>query len=159
MAFMEALITDDLTALLRTMISTQGDMMQNLVQEEANAVTPFVRERTPIGKHFDFGGTTQSGGDLRESLHFVVGKWGAYLAGLEYGKFVITGTAPHLIEPRSARALAFFWPKMGQSVMFARVHHPGTRPNDFRQEGLQEAFDSNVVTDVATQVFMSWGRT
>lgn len=47
------------------------------------------------------------------------------------GKFLITGTRPHLILPVRARVLHFFWAGHGET--FARVvHHPGTKPNDWR---------------------------
>jgi hypothetical protein len=37
------------------------------------------------------------------------------------------GTRPHVIRPRSKKALAFNWPKAGGSVVFAKVNHPGTK--------------------------------
>jgi hypothetical protein len=46
----------------------------------------------------------------------------------EYFRYVVEGTAPHVIEAHG-RALAFTW--NGRSVFFARVHHPGTKPNNF----------------------------
>lgn len=37
------------------------------------------------------------------------------------------GTRPHTIRPRTKKALAFFWAKVGADVMFAEVRHPGTK--------------------------------
>ena len=46
-----------------------------------------------------------------------------------YGKFVISGTRPHLIEARNAKALRF---TVGGRVVFAKsVQHPGTKPNPY----------------------------
>lgn len=44
-------------------------------------------------------------------------------------QYVIGGTRPHLIRPRFRRAL--HWPGAAHPVRV--VHHPGTRPNDFRK--------------------------
>lgn len=38
------------------------------------------------------------------------------------------GTRPHEIVARNAKALSFFWPRVGARVAFKRVMHPGTRP-------------------------------
>lgn len=37
------------------------------------------------------------------------------------------GTRPHVIRPRSGRALSFNWPAGGGRVAFAKVNHPGNR--------------------------------
>lgn len=52
-----------------------------------------------------------------------------------YGKLVVDGTRPHLILPRTKRAL--FWPGAGHPVR--RVNHPGTRPNPFPQRAAEQA--------------------
>lgn len=45
----------------------------------------------------------------------------------DYARFVSEGTRPHVIRPRSARALRF---TSGGRVVYARkVNHPGTQPN------------------------------
>ncbi len=48
-----------------------------------------------------------------------------------YGEFVIQPTRPHVIRAKRGRALRFNWPKAGGVVFFAKVNHPGTRPNPF----------------------------
>ena len=45
--------------------------------------------------------------------------------------YIIKGTRPHVIAPRRAHALHFYWSKAGGDVFFKYVHHPGTKPNDF----------------------------
>jgi len=49
---------------------------------------------------------------------------------VEYAKFVVKGTRPHLITPRRAKALRYKT-RTGQWVFAKRVRHPGTRANDF----------------------------
>ena len=49
----------------------------------------------------------------------------------EYGRNVIFGTPPHVIKPKSKKALKF---KKGKKDIFSKkVNHPGTRPNPFVQ--------------------------
>lgn len=50
------------------------------------------------------------------------------------GDYVVDGTAPHLIRPRSAQAL--HWTGPNGSVFAKVVHHPGTRANDFPTRAL-----------------------
>ena len=66
-----------------------------------------------------------------------------------YGKWVIEGTGPHIIEPKTKKAL--FWNGAGFPVK--RVHHPGTKPNDFFSKAMPQ-IESEVVRRV--QVFGKW---
>ena len=152
----EVLIDDLVTPLLQKMEQGVDVMMSSLVRDESEAILPFVKQRTPIGQHFDFYGNAQAGGRLRSSLHFTIGMYGAYLAGAEYGKFVLGGTRAHEIRPKVKSALAFYWAKIGRGVVRARVMHPGTQANDFRQHGLQEAFDTETVQQVAQRIQAQW---
>ena len=58
------------------------------------------------------------------------------LVAAEYASYVRKGTAPHEIRPRFKKALAFFWEKVGENVIFARVHHPGTKANSWYDDAL-----------------------
>ena len=46
-----------------------------------------------------------------------------------YARFVEFGTAPHIIEPKDAKAL--YWPGAQHPVKI--VHHPGTKANPFME--------------------------
>lgn len=46
------------------------------------------------------------------------------------------GTTPHIIRPRSAPMLVFYWPKVGGVVRLLQVNHPGTRPNRYLTDAL-----------------------
>lgn len=59
-------------------------------------------------------------------------------ANRPYARFVHEGTRPHIIRPRRAKALSFFWPKAGRQVFFAHVNHPGTRANAFLRDAVDE---------------------
>jgi hypothetical protein len=52
-----------------------------------------------------------------------------------YTKYVLHGTMPHVIRPRTARAL--YWPGARHPV--TSVFHPGTRPNPFNREAFRLA--------------------
>lgn len=51
--------------------------------------------------------------------------------------FVIKGTRPHTITGNPL--LGFFWPKVGQFVVFHSVRHPGTKANNFLSRALRAA--------------------
>lgn len=52
--------------------------------------------------------------------------------------FVIHGTPPHPIYPRSPGGVLRFKPKGGGNYVFAKVvHHPGTKPNNFLLKALR----------------------
>jgi hypothetical protein len=54
-----------------------------------------------------------------------------------YMPYVIKGTRPHDIVPKAARVL--HWTAPGGSGVFARkVHHPGTKPNDYPRRAYQD---------------------
>ena len=52
-------------------------------------------------------------------------------AKVPYLGYVLYPTAPHVITPRTKRALAFYWTAGGYFVVTKRVYHPGTRAQDF----------------------------
>lgn len=49
--------------------------------------------------------------------------------------FVINGTRPHLIRPRTRQVLKFN--VKGRTVFARLVHHPGTKANDFLTKALR----------------------
>ena len=62
-----------------------------------------------------------------------------------YAPYVEFGTAPHVILPKSAKAL--YWPGAAHPV--ARVNHPGTKPNAFMERivaASQGEIDTTFVT-------------
>jgi hypothetical protein len=53
-----------------------------------------------------------------------------------YAKAVVEGTAPHEIRPANGNVLAFMI--AGKMIFTPIVHHPGTKPNPFMQNALEE---------------------
>lgn len=54
--------------------------------------------------------------------------------------WVHEGTRPHVIKPKVAPALVFFWAKAGGTVRLQKVHHPGTPADPFLAKGLKRVF-------------------
>ncbi|SIS88382.1 hypothetical protein [Alicyclobacillus vulcanalis] len=154
--FLKIEIDDQVTERIQFMADTVGNVMQDLVEQTAETLTPFLKQNAPVGQHYRFDGTMLPGGQLRDSLRFEIGMYGARLLGAKQGIYVIGGTRPHPIFPRRAKALAFFWPKVGHGVVFGRVNHPGTKPNDFREAALQQAVDEMALQQVFERVINGW---
>lgn len=58
-----------------------------------------------------------------------------------YGTYTIPpGTRPHLIKPRSPReALKFYWQKLGKTVFFRSVKHPGYKGDPWPDRAMERA--------------------
>lgn len=59
--------------------------------------------------------------------------------GAPYWQYVYLGTPPHTIKAVNAKALYFYWAKVGEWVFFKKVEHPGTSPNPFVDRALDAA--------------------
>lgn len=79
-------------------------------------------------------------GELSSTIHPRFDHWsglggrhleGRVIAVPEHAILVHEGTRPHLILPRTAPHLVFFWARKGHVVRLAAVHHPGTQPDPF----------------------------
>ncbi len=75
-------------------------------------------------------------GHLRDSIHGEAGMFGLRILGeAPVSTFVVGGTAPHDIYPRSAGGVLVFTTADGTTVFTRHVSHPGTSPNPFPQRG------------------------
>lgn len=104
-----------------------------------------MRKEAPFGKT----------GAFRRSIVFRTFTSGDELSMRTYsaqplGTWIVEGTRPHKIQAKNARALYFFWPKVGMFAVVPKrgefkthvsggklfigkgyVDHPGTKPNDY----------------------------
>ena len=84
-------------------------------------------------------------GTLRDSIVMRItrgGKWGTTAIVGTNDRIALwhhEGTVPHVIVPRRARFLVFYWPRVGRVVYAKRVRHPGTQPNRFLVNALPAA--------------------
>jgi hypothetical protein len=71
---------------------------------------------------------------LRGGVRVVLKNAVPHASYLEYG------TDPHYIHARRAKFLVFYWPKVGRTVFYKRVLHPGTRPYHWIEWSVGAAF-------------------
>lgn len=79
---------------------------------------------------------SKTGTARRSITHEVApgGESGRVGSNLDYIGVIVNGSAPHIIVPKNKKVLAF---RAGGGQVFAKiVHHPGTRPQPFFDEGL-----------------------
>lgn len=125
------------------MQKAKRDELRNL----GSYITARLKAEAPRGKTGKFAAshsfkTLERGNNLE--LRF-------YSAG-PLGQFIRLGTKPHKIMAKRAKALAFFWPKVGMQTFVPRaefpvtgeiggafwigkgyVNHPGTQPNPYHE--------------------------
>ena len=118
-------------------------------------LTPAIKAETPVisGKlqKSTHHRITSSGGDqVLEITQNAKTK-----RGVSYGIFVREGTKPHEIRPRDVKALHFFIG--GREVFVMKVHHPGTKPNDYPQRAYEKV-SGEIDNTVAKVNQMTAGR-
>lgn len=104
-------------------------------KKRATKVLHAAKDEAPVGKT----GALRAGIKLSQSRD-VRGRWETgydVTSNAPYSLYVIKGTRPHTITGNPL--LGFFWPKVGQFVVFRSVNHPGTRPNNFLSRALRKA--------------------
>lgn len=58
---------------------------------------------------------------------------------LSYAGVAERGARAHIIRPRVAKALHFYWRKVGATVTLAKVNHPGMKGKGYLRESLIQA--------------------
>ena len=111
-------------------------------------LTPAIKAETPVRT-----------GKLQKSTHHRISMAGTDQVleisqnaktyhGVSYGIFVREGTKPHEIRPRDVKALHFFIG--GREVFVMKVHHPGTKPNDYPQRAYEKV--SGEIDDTVSKI-------
>ena len=86
-------------------------------------------------------------GRLRNSIKVKATDEGIVIWMVDYGKFVEFGTPPHIIEPDSKKALKF---KIeGKELIRKKVKHPGTRPNPFIRNTIQNKLKNILIEELS----------
>lgn len=104
-------------------------------KRRATRVLGTARTEAPVGKT----GALRAGLKMEQSRD-TRGRWAAgydVISTAGHTMFVIKGTRPHPIVGNPL--LGFFWPKVGQFVVFHSVNHPGTKANNFLSRALRAA--------------------
>lgn len=94
----------------------------------------------PHGRsHINYS-TGELSGSIISRVRTVKGeREGHVIAIPEHAIFVNEGTKPHVILPKRATVLSFFWARKGIHAFFKKVNHPGTKPNPFLWKALKKA--------------------
>jgi hypothetical protein len=90
---------------------------------EAPDNTGYLKSQLRVARSRDVRGRYETGWDVQSNA--------------PYSLYVIKGTRPHKITGNPL--LGFFWPKVGQFVVFHSVNHPGTKANNFLSRALRAA--------------------
>jgi len=102
---------------LKWAIKTSVNLIRPMMVAEAPAKTSKLRQ------------------NIQASHSGLTGKVGPNLSVTPYAIFVNSGTRPHIIRPRTAKAL--YWPGAKHPVKM--VHHPGTKANPFVERTAMKA--------------------
>jgi hypothetical protein len=97
------------------------ERLRQLVKEAGEETTRALRQATPVRT-----GRAQAGWRAT----YLVGETEARIANrVPYVAYLVTGTRPHEIRPRTASVLAFIGAS-GEQVFARSVMHPGSKPSD-----------------------------
>ena len=91
-------------------------------------LTQALKDEAPVGKG-------PHAGHLRDSIAAKQAGNRAEFSAVGYAKYVIHGTGPHTIEPRTK--LALYWEGADHPVKV--VHHPGSKSNDFVKRAVEKS--------------------
>jgi HK97 gp10 family phage protein len=122
---------EKLTAAIRKEPIMAKIKMNEAVRRSVGEIQNTAIKEAPVNKQ-------TGGGNLRQNIRSrMTGELsGVIESRAGYSLFVHEGTAPHLIRPVNARALANV--RTGQ--FFGKlVHHPGTKPNPFFRRAIQRS--------------------
>lgn len=96
-------------------------------------------------------------GRLKNSIKVIPQGDGLLIWMVEEGKYVEFGTPPHIITPKSKKALRFeagrterlSGKKKGKTMVFAKkVRHPGTRPNPFIRTAISTKLRNIIMEEI-----------
>jgi hypothetical protein len=120
-------------------VTSSGLEFDELAQKLSGPLKQKLIERvTDIAFASAFWGAPVKTGYLASTIYKQVSDGeGVVGVAASYAKAVVEGTAPHEIRPANGEVLAFMI--AGKMVFTHIVHHPGTKPNAFMQNVLEQA--------------------
>lgn len=116
----------------------EGQLQQEATREGARLVMSLQRRVVNSAKQRAPVDTGNMRNSIRQEPVRVEGDrvTGTVLSAAEYSMYVHDGTRPHIIRPRTARALAFTIG--GQRVYAKSVRHPGTKARPFLRNAIEQ---------------------
>ena len=120
-------------------VTSSGLEFNELAQKLSGPLKQKLIERlTDIAFAAAFWGAPVKTGYLASTVYKQVSdSEGVVGVAASYAQVVVEGTAPHEIRPANGEVLAFMI--AGKMIFTPIVHHPGTKPNPFMQNALEEA--------------------
>jgi hypothetical protein len=120
-------------------VTSSSTEFNELAQKLSGPLSQKLIERlTDIAFAAAFWGAPVKTGYLASTVYKqVLNSEGVVGVAASYGKAVVEGTAPHEIRPTNGNVLAFMI--AGKMIFTPIVHHPGTKPNPFLQNAIEEA--------------------
>ena len=120
-------------------VTSSGLEFNELAQKLSGPLKQKLIERlTDIAFASAFWGAPVKTGYLASTIYKQISESeGVVGVAASYAKAVVEGTAPHEIRPANGGVLAFMI--AGKMVFTPIVHHPGTKPNSFMQNAVEEA--------------------
>ena len=120
-------------------VTSSGTELSELAQNLSGPLKQKLIQRlTDIAFASAFWGAPVRTGYLASTVYKQISESeGVVGVAASYSKAVVEGTAPHEIRPVNGGVLAFMI--AGKMVFTPVVHHPGTKPNPFMQNALEEA--------------------
>lgn len=97
------------------------------VNEIAIELTQALAEEAPVDTGF-----------LKNSISYKIEDDKIIISMADYADYVEFGTPPHVITPKSKKAL--HWKENGEDVFAKKVNHPGTAPNPFIRKTMMTKF-------------------
>jgi hypothetical protein len=119
-------------------VTSSGTEFNELAQKISGPLKQKLIERlTDIAFAAAFWGAPVKTGYLASTVYKQISdSEGVVGVAASYAKVVVEGTAPHEIRPANGGVLAFMI--AGKMIFTPIVHHPGTKPNAFVQNALEE---------------------
>ena len=121
-------------------VSTRGLQFDELAETLSGPLRQKLIERlADVAWASAFWNAPRKTGNLAGTIVKEVGDGKASITALApYAVYVVKGTRPHIIRPVNGSVLAF--EGAGGKMVFTRlVHHPGTKPNTFMQNAVEDA--------------------
>jgi len=88
-------------------------------------------------------------GRLKNSIRVVATEKGIKISMVDYAIYVEFGSPPHVIRPKNKKSLKF---KSGKKDVFAKkVMHPGSRPNPFIRNTIQNKLRDIILEELGKQ--------
>jgi hypothetical protein len=120
-------------------VTSSGLELRELAQKLSGPLKQKLIERvTDIAFAAAFWGAPVKTGYLASTVYKQVSdSEGVVGVAASYGRVVVEGSAPHEIRPANGEVLSFMI--AGKKIFTPIVHHPGTKPNPFMQNALEQA--------------------